>query len=421
MLWIQQDREPCAAGAATGPRELHKPIAVQPAALLSIVGVWLLLSSSVFAESAGSVLNHAPPGVALAKFEKGKSAFDKKLYEDALRYFGESNDMQSSPNTRLYLARCHHALGRIGKAYILYRQSALEAQDRMAASGDQRFSGTLATARKEAAAIESRVPHVVLAVPADLPEQFAVKLDGTAVPRSTWGASIEVDPGPHQIVAAGPRFAKLERMIVLREGELQRIELRPQHQPTATLDLRFPLLPDGLAVTLDGTALPPDRLDQPQDVDVGRHELIAQAPGYLTFRWRGELLDGEREAIQVALAARNGTPRIAFIASAGATLAALAVGAGLRIAAEDAQSQELSKPQDQRNPAVRDSIHTMGTVSTVALVAGGVLAAATTTLGFTTRWRNTTEAQRSSSRSKPLVLSPWIHSQTTGLTLSGRY
>lgn len=171
-----------------------------------------------------------PPRRAIActssKFEKAKTAFDKKLYEDALRYFGESNDLQSSPNTRLYLARCHHALGRIGKAYILYRQAALEAQDRMAASGDQRFSGTLATARKEAAGIESRVPHVVLAVPAALPEQFVVKLDGAEVPRSTWGTSIEVDPGPHQIVATGSRFAKLERQVVLREGELQRIELR---------------------------------------------------------------------------------------------------------------------------------------------------------------------------------------------------
>lgn len=389
--------------------------------LLHVLGIMLFLSNSALAEPADSSSGKAPPGVALAKFEKGKSAFDKKLYEDALRYFGESNDLQSSPNTRLYLARCHHALGRIGKAFILYRQAALEAQDRMAASGDQRFLGTMATARKEAAAIESRVPHVVLAVPADLPEQFVVKLDGAEIPRSTWGTSIEVDPGPHQLVAAGPRFARIERKIVLREGELQRIELRPQHKPTATLEFRFPLRPDGLAVTVDGNALPPDRLNLAQDVDVGPHEVVAQAPGYLTYRWRGELLDGEREAIKLSLAATGGTPRIAFIASAAATLAALAVGTGLRITAENTQNQELAKPQDQREPSIRDSVNTMGTVSTVAFVAGGVFAAATITLGFTTRWRNTTEEQKQRPRQATLMLAPWAGSQTAGLSLSGRF
>lgn len=213
MLRKQQKRVPHTRYAAAGSWKSAGPSALQATASLFLIGVWLLLSHSALADSTGPSANTAPPGVALAKFEKAKTAFDKKLYEDALRYFGESNDLQSSPNTRLYLARCHHALGRIGKAYILYRQAALEAQDRMAASGDQRFSGTLATARKEAAGIESRVPHVVLAVPSALPEQFVVKLDGAEVPRSTWGTSIEVDPGPHQVVATGSRFAKLERQV----------------------------------------------------------------------------------------------------------------------------------------------------------------------------------------------------------------
>ena len=398
------------SGSTTFPMRAHRAIA----------GITLFISQIAIAESVDPSSTKVPPGVALAKFEKGKSAFDKKLYEEALRYFGESNELQASPNTRLYLARCHHALGRIGRAFILYRQAALESKDSMAASGDQRFSGTLATARKEAAAIESRVPHVVLAVPADLPEQFVVKLDGAEIPRSTWGTSIEVDPGPHQLVSVGPRFARIERKIVLREGELQRIELRPQHKPTATLEFRFPLRPDGLAVTLDGKALLPDRIDQAQDVDVGAHEVVAQAPGYLTYRWRGELQDGDRDAVKVSLAARTGTPLSAFMVSAGATLAALAVGTGLRITAENTQNQELSKPQELREPFIRDSVRTMGTVSTVAFVAGGVFAVPTVILGFTTRWRNTTEEQKHRPRQSALTLAPWLGSQTVGLSLSGR-
>lgn len=400
--------------------QFPKPTVSHRRAACFWVAITLFLAHAVCAEPPASSSKQAPPGVALAKFERGKSAFDKKLYEDALRYFAESNELQSSPNTRLYLARCHHALGRIGKAFILYRQAALEAQDRMAASGDQRFSATQATARKEAAAIEARVPHVVLAVPSDLPDQFLVKLDGAEVPRSIWGTSIEVDPGPHLLVAAGPRFVRIERKIVLREAELQRIELRPQHKPTATLEFRFPLRPEGLAVALDSSAVPPERLELVHEVDVGAHEVTAQAPGYLTYRWRGELLDGERESISVSMVAKGGTPRIGFIVTAGAALTALAIGTGLRITAENTQDQELAKPQDQREIGLRDSIHTMGTVSTVALVTGGALAAATVALGFTTRWQNTTEAKKQRPRPAALSWAPWFGNQAIGMSFTGR-
>lgn len=408
------------AGAVAGTRNTKQSTFIVRCAQFLVIGVTLLGTHAALADRTEPASSKAHPGVALARYEKGKSAFEKKLYEDALRFFGESNELQSSPNTRLYMARCHHALGRIGKAFILYRQAALEAQDRMAASGDQRFAATVATARKEAAAIESRVPHIVLVVPADLPEQFVVKLDGAEIPRSTWGTSIEVDPGPHLLLASGPRFAQIERKIVLKEGELQRTELRPQAKPTATLALRFPLRPDGLAATIDGNPLPPNQLELAQDVDVGRHEVVVQAPGYLTYRWRGDLQDGDMDTVTVSLIAQGGTPRVAFIACSVATLAALAVGTGLRVSAERTQSDELAKSQEQRDPILRSNVHTLGTVSTVAFVAAGLSAAATITLGFTTRWRSTTEEKRHRSGHAALLL-PWLGSQNVGLSLSGSF
>ncbi len=360
----------------------------------------------------------APPGASLAKFEAGKKAFTAQHYEEALRAFEESHSLQQSPNTRLYIAHCHRALGHVGTAYVQYRLAAVEAEDRLGATQDRRFVATRDAARREFAALEAKVPRLTLAVPADVPERLSVKLDGAEVQRSVWGTALEVDPGPHRVEAGGPRIHPFVREVSIKEGEVQRIDLRPERIPTGRLELHFVQRPDGMAVTLDGTAVPPEQMRETRDLDVGVHIVVAQAPGYRTFRWRGDLADREALKLSVALRASGGTPRAAFYGVAGGAVAALAVGAGLRVWAESTQADELAKDPANRDPAVRDSVHNSGIAATVLFAAGGALAVTAGVLAFTTRWRDTDEAR---GRQAQVAILPWLGPSAGGVILAGSF
>jgi hypothetical protein len=147
----------------------------------------------------------AADSAALAQFEQGKNAYDAGKFEEALLAFDKSLSLLASPNTRLYVARCHRALGRVATAYNQLRLASREAQDRATASGEKRFIATRDAAAGEAEELEPRVPRLTLAVPSPTPADFAVRLDDKDLPKATWGTAIAIDPGTHVVGATGSR------------------------------------------------------------------------------------------------------------------------------------------------------------------------------------------------------------------------
>lgn len=143
---------------------------------------------------------------ALKQFEAGRAAFDQQDYAAALTAFTASLQGLPSPNTRLYIARCQRALGRTASAYTSYRLAAREATDRLNATGEKRYAATKEAAAAEAAEIEKSVPHLEIRLPADAPPTTIVKLDDVELAHATLG-SLDVDPGPHVVVASAPRGA----------------------------------------------------------------------------------------------------------------------------------------------------------------------------------------------------------------------
>jgi hypothetical protein len=72
---------------------------------------------------------------------------------------------------------------------------------------------------------EVALPSVVFAVRRDGQDQMAadVNCDGTLLTQSLDGKAIPVDPGPHTFTFSIPGFAPIERQLVIREGEHNRI------------------------------------------------------------------------------------------------------------------------------------------------------------------------------------------------------
>lgn len=365
----------------------------------------------------------AAPRAAEALFREGLARLKDRRYAEALQRFEESYALAASPNSRYQQGRCHRALGHLGRAYQLYLKTASEAQDLAATTGDERYRRTMADALREARELEPRVPRLVLQVPGGLPEDTEVLVDSDKVPSANYGKPWEVDPGERQVLLTGARLKPVLLKVTAREGELHRVDLAPERLPTATVVLTVPVRPAGLVVTLDDQPLPLGRVERPTYLDVGEHRLKAEAPGFVTFRWRQRLGDGDVARVPVKLELAQGTPRVAFFAMAAAALVGTGIGVGFLASATGLDAQERAKADAAAlgqgpwpDPAVRDQVRSQALVMKIGFAVGGSFAAAAAVLAFTTRWRTSTDE-----RGRALQLRPVVSGSAQGLLLEGRF
>lgn len=375
--------------------------------------------ASTFAARAGACADDdGLLAAGLQTFDAGRRAFEAKRFDVALAAFEASYSMIPSPNTRLYIGRCHRALGRTASAYAALRLAQREAEERIAVAGEQRFAAARDAAAEESAELAPKVPRLTIAVPPGLPDGFAVQRGGVDVPRAAWGLAIETDPGTVVVTGGGPRFAAFRQEVTLADGDQRRVDVDARRLPTATLAVRLRVRPAGVAVALDGS--PVAATDGEHDVDVGPHRLVVTAPGYGARVWTGDLADGARAEVDVLLRPdpphRAGAlPPWVSLGVGGAAVAALAVATAVGVHAYDEQKTELARSPFARDVATRDSIRSQATVADVLFVGGGVLGVGATVLALLTRWK--TEPQTVGGVS----LSPWFEPSAGGVCAYGRY
>lgn len=332
----------------------------------------------------------APAATALTRFEQGAAAFDARKYDEALRLFQASLQLESSPNTRLMIGRCQHALGRIGSAYTAYRRAAKEAEDRIRATADRRYVATREAAEAKMAELAATVPRLTIQVADPIPPGFYVTVDGTELAAVGLGVEMELDVGEHQIIALGPRVERVEQRVTLALGQRQQVTLPIRRIETGVLQLVFHNRPAGAAISLDGKSIPPDVADKPQYVTVGEHRLEGAAPGYRSLSWQGRLGVDQMVRLPIHFVVRpvlRRTPQWLFFTIAGASLAALGVGIGLGVSAQAAQDDQLAQNPLLRDPAVRQDIQNHALVANVMFGTAATLGIATAVLAFTTGWR----------------------------------
>jgi hypothetical protein len=80
-------------------------------------------------------------------------------------------------------------------------------------------------AKKELEEIEPRIPHLVINVAKGAPEDTRVAIDDTPVAQASWGASLEVDPGTHSVVAEAKGTTGFQMNVVVAETETRTIDI----------------------------------------------------------------------------------------------------------------------------------------------------------------------------------------------------
>jgi hypothetical protein len=268
------------------------------------------------------------------------------------------------PSLGLWSAR---ALEKSGKL-VVAAERYLEVQRLDTGGGDVAVQKKAqADAETEHAALEPRIPGIVIRVEGAKDDEVSVSVNGVPVPSSILGVKRLVDPGSVKLEATFSGRSQIEER-TLREGETQ------------TVVFRF-----------DAVAAPAPRAEA---------EPVAPS------------------AIEADRPSSSGTARTLGFVALGVGGAGLVVG-GVTGALAMSQRSSLDGCVDTRCPPSQDDdvagYNRFRTISTIGFIGGAVLAATGLVLVISAPKR--TEA----SRSRPSVaLSPWLGGGLAGLSLEAR-
>jgi hypothetical protein len=160
---------------------------------LAALAALTLLSAPAFAQ------RDATTGEAL--FRAGRAAADKGDYSTACPKFEESNRLDPALGTVFNLADCDEHIGKIASAWQLFK----EVSQRLPAGDDR-----IGIANGRAAALEPRLPKLVLKTKATLPSGLTVLRDGVELGSASFDMPIPIDPGDHVILVKAPGRADRE-------------------------------------------------------------------------------------------------------------------------------------------------------------------------------------------------------------------
>lgn len=268
---------------------------------------------------------------AQALFEDGRRLMEKGRYAEACPKLESSERLDPGAGTLLNLAACYEKNGQTASAWVTYTDAATASQDR--------HPSWAARATARAKALFPTLSHLVVDVPA-APTGVEVRRDGKVLESGSYGTPMPVDPGHHAIDATAPgKLAFHAEIDVGGRGANARVVVKLADAPAAP--------PEHLAVPV---ATPQPTSPEPPPTGRG-----------------------------------NGM-RTAGLSTLGVGVAGIVVGAvfgGLALGKKNDAAPDclpdFSKCTSAGKALVDDGL-TFGTVSTVAFVAGGVLAAAGLTL-----------------------------------------
>ncbi len=301
--------------------------------------------------------------------QQAQAALDAGNYAEAEKLWaGASNLYPAAPTLTLGLARTQAKLGKLVLARESYNKIIRE--HGTGATLSPAFRDALDAANAEVTAVSARIASVVITVQgASSPH---VMIDGETVPPAGLGLKRPIDPGSHTVKADAPGFAPAETSFQVAEGGSADAKLELKKETAAA-----PATGAGAVDTGAPRATPPTTT---------RHTLALAAFG----------VGGLGLAV-------------------GAVTGILAIGKHGDLADRC--------PADRCPPSAQDDIDsykTMGTISTIGFIVGGVGVAAGAVLWFTApKESNAAKSAASGTGKNALSWHPFIGAGTAGV--AGRF
>jgi len=151
-----------------------------------------------------------------ALYQEGLKHAEAARWDEAVKLFRAVVAIRSAPRVRFTLGQAEEKSGRLASAKASYLQALEEARQK----GDEEAAGA---AGEALAAIERRVPRVVLRLPAGV-DDVAVQVDGQAV--AAPDAAVDLDPGEHRLVVQASGRTTFVKTLVATEGRTTELDVR---------------------------------------------------------------------------------------------------------------------------------------------------------------------------------------------------
>jgi hypothetical protein len=161
----------------------------------------------------------AQTSAAEALFDQGRTALAANDLETACARFRASDQIEPAAGTRANLADCEEQRGKVATAWATYK-SALS----KLAPGDSRA----AILQERIAKLEARLPKLVLTLAPGSPKGTTVaEGDATIGMGATYGVPLPLDPGVHHLAVGAPGRTSRTLNVTLAEGKTTSIAVEP--------------------------------------------------------------------------------------------------------------------------------------------------------------------------------------------------
>jgi len=225
-------------------------------------GLCAALITAVIATTSGAFAQpqDAATKAATEQFKAGTTLFQQRNFAAALEKFKASYATVSSPNSGLYIARCHAELGQNKEAYLQFRRVIAEAEARVAT--EPKYAPTLDTARRELEDVSRKIAVVTLQVQ-NAQANSTLRIGATTIPRDQWGQPVPLDPGTVDVTLDTVGSPPVSQRHDLKAGERKTISiglqvggvgLPPPPPPRRKSSTELELLPVSLAFAGVGVA-----------------------------------------------------------------------------------------------------------------------------------------------------------------------
>lgn len=196
--------------SARFPRSLRCALTIATAIALTTVG-----QDALAAGVTPTAATKEQKESAQSHFLRGKELFGQNKFDAALAEFTASLDVVSSPNTRLYLARCLREMNKPVQAYAEFGRTASEARD--LAKSDSRYEKAAEAAEQDQKALEPKIGLVSVSVQR-ANASTTLRVGGEEVRRDAWDKPIAVNPGSAEIVAETPGRPAAKKSVNVAAG-----------------------------------------------------------------------------------------------------------------------------------------------------------------------------------------------------------
>jgi hypothetical protein len=152
---------------------------------------------------------------AQSRFARGKTLMTAKSYDAALGEFRASHDIVASPNTRLEVARCLLAMGKLVEAYAELGRTTVEAKELQ--GEDKRYQRAYEAAAAERAELQPKLGFVTLTIQ-NASDDTKLTVGGEEIRRAAWAEPAPAVAGATDVVVTTPGHAPVTRSVTLAAG-----------------------------------------------------------------------------------------------------------------------------------------------------------------------------------------------------------